>query len=176
MLGMSVRPGAPQPLRRCLQASARSLAQLRVHMPHLSAADRAPRCPKAACGRACQPQLPGPVPVTGAPAAGRLAVPVAHTCLRLQQQRIARKQQVATRAKADEPKETSSTGDSYSKIEAPVRDTIPDGVRPWLSSQKGGCPCLPGALPSSFSSTAVWACSLGRSTPGTRRVCPHRAR
>ena len=32
--------------------------------------------------------------------------------------------------KGDEPKETSSGQDSYSKIEAPVRDTIPDGGKP----------------------------------------------
>ena len=33
-------------------------------------------------------------------------------------------------AKEDERPETSSGQDSYSKIEAPVRDTIPDGARP----------------------------------------------
>jgi hypothetical protein len=33
-------------------------------------------------------------------------------------------------SKADEPKETSSGNDSYSRIEAPVRDTIPDGGKP----------------------------------------------
>ena len=33
-------------------------------------------------------------------------------------------------AQADEPKETSSGEDSYSKIEAPVRDSIPDGGKP----------------------------------------------
>ncbi|KAK9818461.1 hypothetical protein WJX74_005135 [Apatococcus lobatus] len=33
-------------------------------------------------------------------------------------------------AKEDEKPETSSGSDSYSKIEAPVRDTIPDGSKP----------------------------------------------
>lgn len=43
---------------------------------------------------------------------------------------ITRQRQVVRMAKEDEKPETSSGTDSYSKIEAPVRDTIPDGARP----------------------------------------------
>lgn len=38
--------------------------------------------------------------------------------------------QTVRMSKLDEPKETSSGQDSYSKIEAPVRDTIPDQGKP----------------------------------------------
>lgn len=43
---------------------------------------------------------------------------------------ISRSRQVVRMAKEDEKPETSSGTDSYSKIEAPVRDTIPDGSKP----------------------------------------------
>ncbi|KAK9867394.1 hypothetical protein WJX84_011296 [Apatococcus fuscideae] len=43
---------------------------------------------------------------------------------------VSRPRHVVRMAKEDEKPETSSGTDSYAKIEAPVRDTIPDGARP----------------------------------------------
>ena len=47
---------------------------------------------------------------------------------------VSRPRHVVRMAKEDEKPETSSGTDSYAKIEAPVRDTIPDGARPVSTS------------------------------------------